>query len=132
MADLPDIHCWVKVLDPQDKVVPEGGIIQTPGTALVRYIVANDSGKPTGPITVVGALFRNGVKVQPGGQANVVPAQTITVQPNQVWKKEYTINEQENFVTYVGKILGDVGNFIDEEDEANNKGQRSFQFAKPF
>jgi hypothetical protein len=47
MADLPDVHCWVKVLDATDKVVPDGGSIVPQWNAVVRYIVANDSNKPS-------------------------------------------------------------------------------------
>jgi hypothetical protein len=132
MADLPDINCWVKVLYTEsDKVVPEAGTVWAPGKALVRYAVANDSNKTTGPLTVVGALFRNGVRVKPAGQSNVVPPQTITVQPNQVWKKDYVVSESTNGTKYVATILGDVGNFVNEEDESNNKDQHSFSFVPP-
>jgi hypothetical protein len=107
MADLPDVHCWVKVLDATDKVVPDGGSIVPQWNAVVRYIVANDSNKPPGPLTVVGSLFSNGLRVQPGGQPNVVPAQTITVQPNQIWKIDQPVSEFEPGTVYVARILGD-------------------------
>lgn len=129
---LPDIYCWVKVLlTATDKVVPDGAVIQVPGSALVRYVVANDSNKAAGPLTIVGVLDRNGVRVKPAGQPNVVPAQTITVQPNQIWKKEYTVNETNGGTQYVAKILGDIGKFVNEEDETNNAGQGSFSFVVP-
>jgi hypothetical protein len=131
MADLPDIYCWVKVLTvPSDKAIKEGEWINSPGKAVVRYVVANDSGLPAGPLMVFGTLSRNGVAVKPAGLP-VVPAQTITVQPNQIWKKEYTVNESDPSVDYVAKLFGDVsfgGGAVVEEDETNNRGQRSFKF----
>lgn len=132
MAQMPDVSCWIKVIeDSTGKVLPEGGEILPPGKAIVRYVVANDSNKPAGPLTVVGSLYRNGVKVKPNGQPNVVPAQQITVQPNQIWKKEYAVSESSGYVHYVAKIFGDVGDFVNEEDEANNQAQRSCSFFKP-
>ena len=128
MAGLSDVYCWVKLLNVlTDKVIPEGGVAYAGTAVVVRYVVANDSNKAAGPLTVVGSLYRNGVRVQPSGQPNVVPAQTITVQPNQIWKKEYTVTEPDA-VNYVAKIFGDVGNFVNEEDEANNQGQKAFAF----
>lgn len=132
MAQLPDVYCWIKVIDDATgKTLADGGEIFSPGKAIIRYVVANDSNKPAGPLTVVGTLYRNGVKVMPGGQPNVVPAQQITLQPNQIWKKEYVVSELSSLVPYVAKLLGDVGNFVNEEDEANNQTKKSFSFYQP-
>jgi hypothetical protein len=69
----------------------------------------------------VGSLFRNNVKVTPGGQPNVVPAQTIMVQPGTVWVREFTVSETNyGTASYKASILGDVGNLVNEEDEGNN------------
>ena len=132
MAQLPDVYCWIKAIDDSNgKVLPEGGETHWPRKTIVRYVVANDSNEPIGPMIVVGSLFRNGVRVQPGGQPNVIPAQQITVQPNQIWKKEYTVSESSSsgFFDYVAKLSGDVGfGAVDEEDESNNQAQRSFTY----
>lgn len=133
MTQLTDVNCSIKIInDLTGKVVPDGEDIPAPGKAIVRYVVANDSHKPAGPLFVVGALHRNGVKIQPGGQSNVIPAQQITLQPNQIWKQEYAVTESDyGVVQYVAKILGDVGGFVNEEDEANNQAKRSFGFYRP-
>jgi hypothetical protein len=81
---------------------------------VVRYVVANDSHAPAGPFTVVGTLYRNGVKVRPGGQPNVVTAQ-------QIWKMEFSVSESIGYSHYVAKIVGDVGSFVAAEDEANSQ-----------
>ena len=131
MAQLPDVYCWIKVIDDATgKVLSDGGEIFPGRKAIVRYVVTNDSNKQIGPLTVVGTLYRNGVKITPNGQPNVVPAQQITLQPNQIWKKEYVVSESGSLVPYVAKIFGDVGGFVNEEDEANNQAQRSFRFYK--
>jgi len=132
MAQLPDVSCWIKVIDDSTgKVVPDGAGIEyttgAPPKVIVRYVVANDGDQPVGPLTVVGALFRDGVRVQPGGQPNVVPAQQITIQPKQSWKHEHTVSEASTkTVQFVASMLGDVGNFFKEEDEANNRAKSSF------
>lgn len=129
MAQLPDVFCWIKVIDgATGKVVPNGKDLP-PGTATVRYVVANDSNKVAGPLTIVGSLYRDGVKVTPAGQPNVVPSQQITLQPNQVWKKEYTVSEGgKGLVSYSAKLFGDVTGAVNEEDETNNKAQYAFGF----
>lgn len=128
MAQLPDVYCWIKVIDEgSGKAQPDGVQLQPPGKLTVRYSVANDSHKAAGPLWVVGALRRNGVKVTPGGQSNVVPAQQITVQPGQVWSKEYLVSESD-WADYVATMLGDVGGLVNEEDEKNNQAKRTFSF----
>ncbi len=128
MAELPDIYCYIKFLDePADKAFPSGKNLDSPANVIVRYVVANDSNKPAGPLTVVGVLRKNGVKVQPTGQPNVVPAQQITVQPNQIWKKEFPVSDQTTGRdAFEASLLGDVGNFVDEEDKTNNQAKATF------
>jgi hypothetical protein len=130
MAQLPDVFCWIKVIDDATgKVVPNGKDLGAPGKAIVRYVVANDSNQVAGPLTIVGSLYRDGVKVAPSGQSQVVPAQQITLQPNQVWKKEYAVSEGgKGLVSYSARLLGDVGGAVNEEDESNNKAQQAFGF----
>ncbi|XXX78719.1 hypothetical protein WMF30_08075 [Sorangium sp. So ce134] len=128
MAQLADVYCWIKVIEEQSgKVVPSGAQVEIPRKAIVRYVVANDSNKPAGPLTIVGALRRDGVVVQPNGQPNVVPAQQITLQPGQIWKFEYLVTESSISAKYTASILADVGNFVKEEDERNNKFTTAFE-----
>lgn len=132
MVQLADAHAWVKAITVDSgKVISDGAQIWPPTKILVRYTVANDSHVVAGPLTVVGSLTRNGVKVTPNGQANVVPSQQITLQPNTVWKKEWTIAESDSGATYVAKILADVGNWVNEDDESNNKDVTKFEVVKP-
>jgi hypothetical protein len=122
MAQLPDVFCWIKVIDKSDgKVVPNGGWVGAPGQAVVRYVVANDSDKVAGPLTIWGELFRNRVKIP-----NVLAPQQITLQPNEIWKKEVPVAEAGGFAAYLAKLRGDVDNVINEESEANNLAQRNF------
>jgi hypothetical protein len=68
MAQLPDVFCWIKLIDDVNgKVLTDAATIGSPGKVVVRYVVANDSNKTAGPLTGVGSLYRDGVKVQPGG-----------------------------------------------------------------
>ena len=131
MAEFPDVYCWIKLVNkPTGKAVPSGTQFSDQADVIVRYVVANDSHKPAGPFWVVGALRKNGTKIQPGGQPNVVPAQQITVQPNQVWKAEYEVTDAAGGLdTFDATMLGDIGNFINEEDEKNNKATAKFKFA---
>jgi hypothetical protein len=59
---------------------------------IVRYVVANDSHKPAGPLRIGGSLSKNGVKITPGAKPFVL-AQQITLQPNQIWKAEYNVTD---------------------------------------
>jgi hypothetical protein len=131
-TQLSDVNCWVKTIeDSSGKNLDDGAEVLPPAKVIVRYSVANDSHKIAGPLTVVGTLFRNGVRVKPGGQPNVVPAQQITVPPGTVWLKEFTVTESESPTLYQASILGDVGGFVNEEDEKNNKATRKFNVFKP-
>jgi len=131
MADFPDVYCWIKLVDKSTgKAVPSGTQFSNSADVIVRYVVANDSHKSAGPLWVVGVLNKNGVKVQPAGKPNVVPAQQITVQPNQIWKAEYEVNDATGGLdTFDASILGDIGALVDEEDEKNNKGSANFKVA---
>ena len=123
MPDLPDIHCWIKLVDKSTgKAVPSGFQFSRSADVIVRYVVANDSHLSAGPLAVVGRLWKNGVLVQPAGKPNVVPAQEITVQPNQIWKAEYEVNDTPTKVVDVfdASMVGDIGNIVNEEDENNN------------
>src|SRR4051794_31100207 len=113
MSQLPDVSCLIKVINNSDgKTLQNGGtIFGQPGEATVRYVVINDSDKPAGPLTIVGSLFRNEVRVQPSGQPNVVPAQQVTLQPKQMWKQEFPISEFNSSPSYRASMLVDVGNF---------------------
>ena len=120
MTQLPDVSATIKVIETADGTrTPDGGAIFS-GNAIVRYVVVNDSNKAAGPLTVVGSLYKDGVRVQPNGQPNVVPAQQITLQPNQVWKAEFPVSETLHTTYYEAKLLADVGGFVREEDESNN------------
>lgn len=124
MAEFPDVFCWIKLVDgASGKAFSSGTEFHAPAKVVVRYVVANDSHKPAGPLTVTGVLRKNGVKVQP----NAVPAQQITVQPNQIWKGEYVVSDATTGKDlFEASMLGDIGNWVDEEDEANNKAKATF------
>jgi hypothetical protein len=127
--DLPDVNCWIKLVTPVTgkEIHGEGIIDDDYQKIVVRYVIANDSHLPAGPLMVVGALYKDGVKIGSNGDPNVVPAQINTLQPNTIWKKEWTIvTDSASFGQYKASILADVGNFVNEEEEANNKAQRSF------
>jgi|tagenome__1003787_1003787.scaffolds.fasta_scaffold19208571_1 hypothetical protein len=129
MASLPDVFCLIKVVDDATgKVIPNGGSIKAPGKITIRYIVGNDTNNSSPLLTVVGALFRDGVRITPNGQPNVVPAQQIFVQSSQLWRQNFVISEP-NKASYKAAIFGDVGNFVNEEDEFNNKSEIIFNFA---
>jgi hypothetical protein len=130
MTQLTDLNCWIKVInDGSGKSEPDGTQFIPPGTVVVRYSFANDSHKAAS-LWVVGTLSRDGVTVKPNGQPNVVPAQQVTVQPGEVWSKEHTVSEGGN-AFYKAKLLADPGNWVNEEDEKNNKATKTFSFLKP-
>jgi hypothetical protein len=132
MTQLPDVSCIIKVINNADgKRLSDGDAIFGDGSATIRYVVVNDSHKPAGPLTIVGSLFRDGIKVKPNGQPNVVPAQQITLQPNQIFKSEFSVSENFSTSTFVAKMLVDVGNFVNEEDETNNLAQTTFEIVPP-
>ncbi|MGH3940942.1 MAG: hypothetical protein ACRDTG_20350 [Pseudonocardiaceae bacterium] len=134
MAQLPDVHGWIKIIESRvGKVRPSGTVFDGQQGVILRYSFANDSHQITGPLTVVGTLFRDDVRVQPPGKSNVVPAQQITLQPGQIWSKEHRVLEvnpgDPHF--YVASLLSDVENLIDEEDESNNEAKITFSFQRP-
>jgi hypothetical protein len=126
---LPDVKCSIKVTqEPSGSSVPNGAEIG-PGTVTVHYVVKTDSIRPVGPLTVVGSLYRDGVKVTPDGAPNVVPAQQTQVSKGNPFEKKYTLSEGgKGLVKYSARILADVGNFVNESDESNNKARVDFAF----
>jgi hypothetical protein len=127
MPEFPDVSCLIKVINSDGKRVKDGGLIWA-GTATVRYVIFNDSHQTAGPLMIVGTLSRDGVPVKPNGKP-VVPAQLITLQPDQIWTSEFEVTQNDFAAGYVAKMLGDVGNLVDEEDEANNKAKTTFGMA---
>ena len=129
MAPLPDVYCWIKLIGQSSgKVIPSGstvGLNPGPDSVIVRYVVANDSNKPTGNITVVGSLKKNG-----GSLPKPVPVTTIQLQPKQLWRHEHTVKVGDVGM-YEAHLLGEVGNVLNEEDEKNNVAKASFQIIKP-
>jgi subtilase family serine protease len=59
-----------------------------------------------------------------------VPAQVITVQPGDVWSREYLVSEPQDSL-YKAVLFADVGNFQTEEDETNNVARATFAFTTP-
>lgn len=126
MTQLPDVFCWIKVVDDATGKELLDGMSEPDRKLTVRYSVANDSHKAAGPLSVVGSLRRNGVKITIPGSANVVPLQNITVQPGQVWTKEFPVSESGN-ATYAAALIADVGNMsANEENETNNVAKSTF------
>lgn len=131
MVHLPDVYCWIKLIEqPSGTAQPDGVVIEAPRTVTVRYSVANDSHKPAGPLYVVGTLRRDGVKVTPNGRPNVVSGQPITVQPRQIWTWEYTVlwDTSGGPGSYEARLHADVGNLVHEEDEDNNRARMTFAY----
>jgi len=131
MADFPDVYCWIKLVNKSTgKAEPSGQQFSNSADVIVRYVVANDSHKSAGPLWAVGTLRKNGVVVKPPGKPNVVPAQQITVQPNQIWKGEYEVKDTSTGLdTFEASLLADIGDQINEEDEKNNKANSKFTVA---
>jgi hypothetical protein len=134
MPQLPGVHCWIKVIGgATGRTVPNGKDLGVPGTAVVRYVVANDSDRSVGPLWIVGSLHRDGVRVRPGGRQNVVAAQQITLQPREVWKHEHEVSESgatPGLVSYSARILADGGTALNEHDESNSRAQQDFGFLR--
>jgi hypothetical protein len=126
MTSRPDFHSYVKViLDDTGAVIPDGGSVTVPAKVIVRYVVVNDSHKTAGPWLVTGGLKHNGITVNPTGKTTgVVPVQNVTLQPDTVWKKEWKVTAQGNYVANIFSI----GSFDGppEEDSKNNIGKMSF------
>jgi hypothetical protein len=119
-----DLRCWINVVDEDSgKVVPDGYGVMAPAKLKIRYNVKNDGQAPLGPFWVVGALMKDGVRLQP----NPVPAQQINKLPaGKTWEADHVMTEASFPVTYKAYMLGDVGNWIKEDDESNNKASSSF------
>ena len=128
MTQLTDACALVKVLGPDGKKIPDGGGLLLSDAATIRYVIFNDSDKPLGPILVLGRLLRNGLPFQLPGQPDVVPLQPVTLQPNQVWTREFVLDESfgPNGAHYLADITADTRNVANEETEANNFAQTSF------
>jgi hypothetical protein len=132
MSLLPDVQCWIKVIDGSTgRAVANGKDLGVPGSAIVRFVVANDGDRPAGPMWIVGNLYRDGVRVRPAGRQNVVPAQQVELQAREVWKQEHAVSEgrdAKGLVSYSARILVDGGAVLDEDDATNHRAQHAFGF----
>ena len=77
---LPDIHCWIKLIDVTKGTVIQNGAI-VPGRVLVKYLIANEGATATGPFTVAWSLLKGGVIVPSatGSQQLTLPPMTVKV-----------------------------------------------------
>jgi hypothetical protein len=130
MTQLPDVSCLIKVLNEDGKRANDWWILGYRAT--VRYVFFNDSNMTAGPLNIQGDLFRDGVRVQPNGDSNVVPKQAITLQPGEIRTFEFEVIEDDNNHVYTAFSRADFGAFnisvVDEEDESNNKAKTFFLF----
>ena len=116
MSFLPDINCYVKAIQlSTSKVIPNGSSksLYFKDGVIFRYVVANDSDRAAGPLTISCALTNDGQNVP----LNLIPIPT-TIKPKTVWTFDHTVGAASG--KYVASIVGDVGNKVDEEDESNN------------
>lgn len=126
MAQFPDVYCWIKLIDqPNGKVVSNGALVLVPptGSVIIRYVVANDSNKPTGDFMISGILKKNGQSLP-----MPVPLTRINLQPKTLWKHEHTVNKNDEG-NYKAVLQGDVKimvSGIEEEDEKNNVAEATF------
>ncbi|HYG82254.1 MAG TPA: hypothetical protein VD861_17770 [Pyrinomonadaceae bacterium] len=132
MAQLPDVQCWIKLIEqPTGKVVPSGTEVKpsSDGSITIRYVVANDSNKATGNFMVIGTLRRNDENLP-----SPVPPTTIQLQPKQLWTHEHTVNKSD-LGKYSASLLGDItfppGAGVKEEDESNNLAKAKFSLTFP-
>jgi hypothetical protein len=132
MPPLPDVQCWIKVIDGvTGRAVANGKDLGVPGTAIVRFVVANDGDRPAGPMWIVGALYRDGVRLRLTGREHVVPAQQVELQAREVWKHEHAVSEgrdAKGLVSYSARILVDAGAVLNEDDATNHRAQHAFGF----
>ena len=130
MAQLPDVYCWIKLIDqPTGKVIPNGAVVDTSptGSITIRYVVANDSNKPTGNFAILETLKKDGKNLP-----LPVPSTVIELQPKGLWKHEHTVNKNAPG-KYEASMWGDLGlglkkagGFVVEEDEKNNIAKAIF------
>jgi hypothetical protein len=137
MTALPDFYTYIKVIEANSgMVIRDGGEVNSPAKVTVRYVVVNDSHKVAGPWPVLGRLRRDGIELHPAGKVSVVPLESITVQPNTVWKKEWVVTEADGAdASFVATMSGDPSIFgtaaPNEEDEKNNTAKMSFSIHPP-
>ena len=127
MAQLPDVYCWIKLIDqPTGKVIPNGMVVDPSptGSITIRYVVANDSNKPTGNFAILETLKKDGKNLP-----LPIPWTVIELQPKVLWKHEYTVNKNAPG-KYEASMWGDLGlkagGFVVEEDEKNNIAKAIF------
>jgi hypothetical protein len=131
MSQMADVRCWIKVIDnATGKTVANGTEFGGPGSVTVEYHAKNEGDKNTGNFWIVGSLYRDGVKITPDGKPNVVPAEKISnLEPGQSLVRKHTQSEGgKGLISYSAKMLGDIGNLVNESNEANNKAEFKFAF----
>jgi hypothetical protein len=125
MPEFPDTYAWIKLIDKsKGKALSSGSTLSHPSNIIIRYVVANDSNQPVGEIAVMGVLYKDNVKVMP----SPLPITWITLQANQLWKHEYTVNSTGEANEFRATLFGGVGSPITEEDEKNNIFNTKFSF----
>lgn len=138
MADLPDIYCWIKLIDqPSGKVIQSGETISKEESinefVTVRWVVANDSKVSTGKFLVIGSLKKDDKKKKLVN--NIM--EIISVGSKDIWTKEYSVPKNKvgkYSATLTGDPKGSIissggGNKVNEEDETNNTANAEFSIA---
>ena len=117
-----DLACSIKAIGPQGQI-PNGGsaAVSAHGGATVEFWAKNNALVP-GKFMWKGVVYRDGQKVQPDP-----PAAWITLKAGELRK----VGTQQVAFGYPSsqieaRMLVDIGNFIDETNESNNKANLKF------
>lgn len=129
MTQLCDIYAYIKLILPSNGYTMASGSSIDPrdhSSALVRFVLVNDSHMPTGTFTTNFTLRKDGALAAPSPVVK-----QLQLQPKEVFTFEMEVPTSGLVNSrFDAVMLADIGNFNKEETEANNKASAWFNVIK--
>ena len=124
-----DLEAMVQIFEDQEgqKPIPNGAQVFDKPFVWARFTVSNKGLAKADRFTFKAVIYQNGAKAMDPA------AETITLEANQTkalpMMKMDTLGRSEQISA---RMIADLGNFVKETNESNNKMEMSFQIANNF
>jgi hypothetical protein len=120
----PDIEVMVEAFDAQGKSIKNGNYIGDDTGSSVRFTIKNNSNTPTGNFTYKMVATNGTTKIYdpPAAQLSL-NAKEVKVFP--MVKLSHALKHND----IAARILADIGNFVKESNESNNKAEINYKGA---
>lgn len=120
---LPDLACTITATGPDSKPITNGGSVSTASGgayATVTFHLTNKGAAGSGPFWLKRVVRINGSKMYDP------PAEQLTLKAHETKHFPFSKTFLSPTEDWKATILADIGDFVDETDETNNKATFAF------